>query len=176
MARSSYRIEHADCGGERECQFLHRRRASFLEVIGADIDRIPFRHFLGREQDHVLGQPHRRRRRKHIGAARQIFLDDVVLRRALQLGARHALLVGERNIEREQPGGRRIDCHRRVHLAERDRLEQRAHIAEMTDRHANLAAAYAMRRHIMLSGDRFRRLFDAVKNQGEDADGMALEA
>ena len=34
------------------------------------------------------------------------------------------------------------------------------------------AAAYAMRRHILLSGERFRRLFDEVK----DADGMAVEA
>ena len=34
------------------------------------------------------------------------------------------------------------------------------------------AAAYAMRRHILLSGERFRRLFDEV----EGADGMAVEA
>ena len=34
------------------------------------------------------------------------------------------------------------------------------------------AAAYAMRRHILLSGERFRRLFDEVKG----ADGMAVEA
>jgi DNA-binding GntR family transcriptional regulator len=34
------------------------------------------------------------------------------------------------------------------------------------------AAAYAMRRHILLSGERFRRLFDEVK----DADGVAVKA
>ncbi|MCG5217354.1 GntR family transcriptional regulator [Streptosporangium sp. KLBMP 9127] len=34
------------------------------------------------------------------------------------------------------------------------------------------AAAYAMRRHILLSGERFRRLFDEAKG----ADGMAVEA
>ena len=31
------------------------------------------------------------------------------------------------------------------------------------------AAAYAMRRHILLSGERFRRLFDEIKG----SDGMA---
>ncbi|GAA3411138.1 hypothetical protein GCM10018952_18560 [Streptosporangium vulgare] len=34
------------------------------------------------------------------------------------------------------------------------------------------AAAYAMRRHILLSGERFRRLFD----EAQDADGMAAKA
>ncbi len=34
------------------------------------------------------------------------------------------------------------------------------------------AAAYAMRRHILLSGDRFRRLFD----EGREADGLARKA
>ncbi|MFI7033891.1 FCD domain-containing protein [Microbispora rosea] len=34
------------------------------------------------------------------------------------------------------------------------------------------AAAYAMRRHILLSGERFRRLFDEVKG----SDGMTVKA
>ena len=50
-----------------------------------------------------------------------------------------ALLVGERDIERQQPGGGGVDGHRGVHLAERDAVEQRAHVAEMGDRHADLA-------------------------------------
>ena len=53
--------------------------------------------------------------------------------------ARRALLVGDRDVEREQPGGRRVDGHRGVHLGERDVVEQRAHVAEMGDRHADLA-------------------------------------
>ena len=125
--------------GERKGELLHRRRARLLQMIRADIHRIPFRHLLGREQDHVLGEPHRRRRRKHIGAAREIFLDDVVLRRAGEFLARDALFVGERDIEREQPGGGGVDRHRRVHLAERDAVEQHAHVADMRDRHADLA-------------------------------------
>ena len=108
-------------------------------MIGADIHRIPFRHFARGEQDRVLDQPHRGRRREHVSAARQVFFDNVILRRALQLGPRHALLVGDCDIKREQPGSRRVDGHRGVHLAKRDRREQRPHVAEMADRHADLA-------------------------------------
>ncbi len=122
-------------------------------MIGADVHRIPLRHFLGREQDHVPGQPHRRRRRKHIGAARQIFLDDVVLGRAGEFLPRHALLVGERDIERKQPRGGGVDGHRRVHLAERDAVEQNPHVADMRDRHADLADfAFGLRMVAVVAG------------------------
>jgi hypothetical protein len=49
------------------------------------------------------------------------------------------VLVGERDIEREQPRGRGVDGHRGVHLGQRDALEQVAQIAEMGDGHADLA-------------------------------------
>src|SRR5258708_25483716 len=35
----------------------------YTTLFRSDVHRIPFRHFLGREQDHVLGQPHRRDRK-----------------------------------------------------------------------------------------------------------------
>ena len=87
-ARRFHGVEHGDRGGERKGELLHRRRARLLQVIGAHVHRIPFRHLPGGEQDRVLGQPHRGRRREHIGAAREIFLDDVVLGGAVQLAAR----------------------------------------------------------------------------------------
>ena len=74
-----------------------------------------------------LVEPHGGRGRKHIGPAREIFLEDVVLGGAVELIARDPLLVGERDIEREQPGCGRIDGHRGIHVAERDAVEQRAH-------------------------------------------------
>ena len=125
--------------GEREGKLLYRRGSGLLQVIGADIGRVPFRHLAAGVDDGVLDQPERRRRREHISPAREIFLQDVVLHCAGELIARDALLVGKGDIEREQPGGRCIDGHRGVHLAERDALEQRPHIAEMRDRHADLA-------------------------------------
>ncbi|MEV4536555.1 hypothetical protein AB0J82_22485 [Asanoa sp. NPDC049518] len=47
----------------------------------------------------------------------------------------------------------------------------RAVVAAITARDPD-AAAYAMRRHILRSGDRFRRLFD----EGKAADGIAAQA
>ena len=136
FSRRLHGIEHGDRGRQRERQLLHRRRARLLQMVGAHVHRVPFRQFRGREQDHVLGQPHGGRRREHVGAAREIFLDDVVLGGALQGAAVYALLVRHRDIERQQPGGRGVDGHRGVHLAERDVLEQHAHVAEVRDRHA----------------------------------------
>ena len=50
-----------------------------------------------------------------------------------------ALVLGRDDVEREQPGGRRVDRHRRVHLVQRDAVEQRRHVAAVRDRHADLA-------------------------------------
>ena len=57
-----------------------------------------------------------------------------------------ALLVGEREVHAEQPHRGGVDRHRRVHLAERDAVEQRAHLAEVRDRHADLADLAARER------------------------------
>ena len=50
-----------------------------------------------------------------------------------------ALLLGGDDVERQQPRRGRVDRHRRVHLAERDAVEQRVHVAVVGDRHADLA-------------------------------------
>ena len=139
LARCLHAVEHGLRGGQREGQLLHRRRAGLLQVIGAHVGRVPLRHRRGGEDDGVLDQPQRRLGRKHVGAAREVFLDDVVLDGAGERGSRRALLVGDGDVERQQPRGRRVDRHRRVHLAERDAVEQRAHVADVRDRHADLA-------------------------------------
>ena len=130
-----------DCDGRRQrvSEFLHRRRSGFLQMVGADVRRIPLRHGPGREDDGVLDEPQRRFGREHVGAARQVFLDDIVLNRAGELVARGARLIGNGDIERQQPGGGRVDRHRRVHLLERNAVEQCQHIAEMRDRNADFA-------------------------------------
>ena len=105
-------------------------------------------------------------RREDVGPAREIFLDDVVLRRAGETGTRRALFVGDRYIERQQPCRRRIDGHGRVHLPERNAVEQRAHVAEMPDRNAHLAdfafgqrvVAVVARLGRQIEGDRQARL------------------
>ena len=139
LARRLHGVEHGHRGRQRKGEFLHRRRARLLQVVGAHVHRVPFRHLAAREQDHVLDQPHRGRGREHVGAARQIFLDDVVLDGALERRARRALLVGDRDVERHQPRRGGVDGHRGVHGGERNAGKQRPHVAEMVDRHADLA-------------------------------------
>ena len=48
-------------------------------------------------------------------------------------------LAGERDVEREEPRRRRVDRHRRVHLLDRDAVEERAHVPEVRDGHADFA-------------------------------------
>jgi hypothetical protein len=71
--------------------------------------------------------------------AGQVLLDDVVLGRPGELGGVGALLLGDRGVEGEQPHRRRVDGHRRVHVGQRDAVEQRPHVAEVRDGHADLA-------------------------------------
>ena len=139
LTRGLHRVEHGDRRRQRVGQLLHRRRASLLQMVGADVGRVPLGNLFVREDDGVLDQPQRRLGREHVGAARQVFLDDVVLNGAGELVARGALLVGEGNVERQQPRRRGVDRHRRVHLVERDTGEQRPHVAQVGDRHADLA-------------------------------------
>jgi hypothetical protein len=49
------------------------------------------------------------------------------------------VLVGDGDVEAQQPCRRGVDRHRRVHLAERDAVEQRVHVALVADRDADLA-------------------------------------
>ena len=135
----SDRVEHRDRRGHRVGDLLHRRRPGLLQVVGADVDRVPLRHVLDRVGDHVGDQPHRGAGRERVRAAAEVLLDDVVLGRALELLGGDALVLGGDDVEREQPGGRRVDRHRRVHLVERDVVQQRLHVALVRDRHADLA-------------------------------------
>ena len=107
----------------------------------------------------------RRRRRKHVSAAREIFLDDVVLDRAGERRARRALLVGDGDVERHQPRRGGVDGHRRVHRRERDAVEQRAHVAKMADRHADLADL-AARQHVVAVVAGLRRQVEGDREAG----------
>jgi hypothetical protein len=74
-----------------------------------------------------------------VSAAREVFLDDVVLRRAGQVLAIDARFVGDGDVEREQPGRCRVDRHRRVHRAQRNAVEERSHVAQVRDGDADFS-------------------------------------
>ncbi len=139
LAARFHLVEDGDPGRERVGDLLHRRRPGLLQVVAADVGRVPARHLVDGEGDHVGDQPHRGLGREGVGAAREVLLDDVVLGRALQLRAVDAVLLGDGDVEAEQPGRGRVDRHRGVHLVERDAVEQLVHVALVGDRDADLA-------------------------------------
>ena len=108
-------------------------------MIGAHVDRVPFGNLAVGEGDHLAREPERGPGGKDVGAAREILLDQVVLRGAAELAACRPLALGRRYVKGEEPGCGRVDRHRGVHARERDAFEERHHVAEMRDRHAHLA-------------------------------------
>ena len=92
-------IEYPDRGDERIGQLLGGRRPRLLQVITADIDRIPFGHMLDRVGDQVRDEPHRCIRREDIRAPREVLLDDVVLRRSAKHLGVDSPFLRERHVE-----------------------------------------------------------------------------
>jgi hypothetical protein len=130
FARSLDPIENRHRGAQGVGQLLHRRRPRLLQVVAADVGRIPFRHMLDRVVDRIGDQAHRRTRRIDVGAAREIFLDDVVLGGAAQFGRIDPSPLRQADVQRQEPRRRGIDGHRGVHLIERDLVEQLIHVLD----------------------------------------------
>ena len=63
-------VEHPDRGRQRIGQLLHRGRSGLLQVIGADVDRVPHRRVGRAPRDDIDGQPPRRRGRQDVRAPR----------------------------------------------------------------------------------------------------------
>ena len=90
-----------------------------------------------REAEDVGDDPHRAARRIDIGAARHVLLEHVVLDRAVEPAPRHAALLRDDQIERQQDRRGGVDRHRGGNLVERQSVEQRLHVGERADRHAH---------------------------------------
>ena len=132
-------VEDGAGGGEREGELLLGRRAGLLQVVAADVHRVPLRHRAVAVLGDVGDELQRGLGREDVGAAGEVFLDDVVLDGALELGEVGALLLGGGDVEGEEPGGGGVDRHRGVHRLERDAVEEGAHVAEVGDGDADLA-------------------------------------
>ena len=139
LPRRLHGVEHVDGRGQGVGDLLDRRGPGLLQVVAADVHRVPVGDPLLAEREHVHDQPAGRQRRVDVGAAAQVLLDDVVLGGAAQQLGLHALLLGVGHVEPEHPGRHRVDGHRRVHLAHGDAAEQRLHVADVRHGHAHLA-------------------------------------
>ena len=125
--------------GEREGDFLHGGGAGFADVIAADRDGVPTGDLLRAVLEDVGDEAHGGRGRKDVGAAGDVFLEDVVLNRAAQLARVDALLLCHGDIHGQQDGGGRVDGHGGGDLVERDVLEEGLHVVHGGDGDADLA-------------------------------------
>ncbi len=144
---------------------------------------MPERHLVRAELDHVRDEPHARLGREDVLLLRDVLLQDVRLDRAAERFPRHALLLGDTDVEREQHRGRRVDRHRGRHLTERDALEQQTHVLDrvdgdalpphLTERAGVVGVEPHQRRHV--EGRREARLA-VVEQEAEPLVGLACRA
>ncbi len=158
-AASDQLIDIGESVSKRIGHFLDRRGAGVAHMRAGDRDRIePGRHIVG-VKDRIRDQPHRRAHRKDPGAARHIFLQDVILDRAGEFRARHALLVGTGDVHRVDDRGRTVDGKGRRYLRKIDTVEQDLHLRKIGERHADLAD--------LRTRDRVDRVVAALRRQIE---------
>ena len=139
QVRRLRRLDVGDCVGDREADFLRGGAAGLAHVVSGDRNRVPARHFAGAVVERIGDQPHRGLGRVDVRPPRDVLLENVVLDRTADLALVDALLFGDRRIEREQRRRGGVDRHRGSDPIQRDAVEQRAHILDRVDRHANLA-------------------------------------
>ncbi len=164
-------LDVRDGVGERERDFLDRGRTGFPDVISADRNRVPVGQLLFAERENIGDDPQRGARRVDVGAPRDVFLQDVVLNRARQLGRRHVLPPSDGDVQRQQDDRGCVDGHRRRDAIERNGVEQRRHVLDRVDRHAHpadLARCQWMIRvvpHLRRQVERHAETADPVRQQ-----------
>ena len=90
-------------------------------------------------RENIGDDAHRRAHGIDVRAARDVFLQDVVLHGAGEPAQIRALLLRDGNVERQQNRGGGIDGHRSGDAIERNAVEERLHVLERIDGHADLA-------------------------------------
>src|SRR5438132_9206140 len=125
--------------GEREGYLLDGGATGLSHVVAADADCVPSRKVVPAPAEYVRNEAHRAFGREDVGAAGDVFLEDVVLGCATYLRQVGALLFGEGDVEGQQDRAGGIDGHRRRDFLERNVLHQELHVRERGDRDADLA-------------------------------------
>ena len=125
-----------DAVGQRVGQLQVGRRPGLLDVVAGDRDRVELRHPARGEPEDVGDDPHRRARRVDVGVADHELFEDVVLDRARQLLAGHALLLGGDDVEGQHRQHGAVHGHRDAHAVQRDPVEQLPHVVDRVDRDA----------------------------------------
>ena len=145
--------------GQREGDLLDGGRSRFTNVVAADGNAVPLWQLALAEGNDVGDDAKRRPGRVDICAARDVFLEDVVLHRAGEGARSHALAFRDREVEREQDDRGGVDGHRRRHTIERNAVEERGHVFNRIDRHADASD--------FTGGERMVRVVSNLRRQVE---------
>ena len=102
-------------------------------MVAANADGVPCGNVLGAVLEDVGNQTHGVAWRVDVRAAGDVFLEDVVLQGAVQLARRYPLLLGGRDVEREEDGSGGVDRHGDANLVEGDAIEEDLHVRKARD-------------------------------------------
>ena len=97
------------------------------------------RQVLGAVGEGIGDEAHRGAGREDVGAAGDVFLEDVVLDRAAELGGIGALFLGDDLVHQEEERGGGVDRHRGGDRRLVDAVEEAAHVVEGADGDADAA-------------------------------------
>ena len=121
---------------------MHRRRTGFTDVVTADGNWIPARHFLRGELNHVGEKTQRGFDRENGFVLRLDFFEDVRLNRAAQLGNNFwaESAFGRRDVHRHDDWRGTADSHRcrKIRRAEIKPIVEAHHVLDRIDGHAAL--------------------------------------
>ena len=125
--------------GEGEGDFLDGRGAGFANVVARDGNGIPFGKFAAAPGENIGDDAHCRADGIDVGAASDVFLEDVVLNGARKFGEIGALFFCDGDVETEKDRGGGVDSHGSGDALERDLIEERFHVFQGIDGDADFA-------------------------------------
>ena len=124
---------------EREGDLLRGGRSGFAHVVAGDGNRVPLGHVVRGPRERVGHKAHAVADGIDVCAARNVFLENVVLHGAGKLARVRSCTPRRRDVEREQDGGGGVDGHRRGDAVEGDAGEEALHVFEGIDGDSYLA-------------------------------------
>ena len=131
-------LDVGDAVGEREGDFLDGGRAGFANVVAGDGDGVPLGEIVAAPGENIGDDAHGGAHRINVCAARDVFLEDVVLHGAGKFREAGALFFGDGDVEAKKNRGGGVDGHGSGDFFERNAVEKNFHVFEGIDGHADL--------------------------------------
>ncbi len=125
--------------GQSKSNFLCGSGTGFTNMIAGNTDGVPFGYFFGAIVKNIGDQTQRWFRRENIGAPGNIFFQNIILYRALDLVFGNPLLFRHSDVKGQQYGSRRIDGHGSGDFVQWYAVKQNFHIFEGVNGNTNFS-------------------------------------